>query len=119
MDLSQLRLTPPSPKDMEQLRALTELRDQTASGAHGSTLNSLAREAQGSAAEGGAQRLAHNPIRVKARVFIRIRVSPSGLWAFSPVFEVEWPRPADWGRDPVNAGDEEWTSRYVHLPILS
>lgn len=44
--------------------------------------------------------------RETSSAFLRVRVLPSGPWACSPLFDVVWPRPADWGRGPTTAGEK-------------
>lgn len=92
---------------MDCSRALSELRNQTdrrASGTHARTDCSVAVE--GALADAHADdRRALGRNTTNKRLFLRVRVLPSGPFAFTPIFQVKWPRPADWGRDRSKAGE--------------
>ncbi|CAM9315535.1 unnamed protein product [Ectocarpus fasciculatus] len=94
---SELHFTPPSSSTLERWRNVTELHQRTEFesdvGANSPTGHLLAAGAR--AAEICA--------------FLRVRVLPSGSWGFCRTFPLKLPKPADWGRDPLNAGT-------IHLP---
>ncbi|CAN0404178.1 unnamed protein product, partial [Ectocarpus sp. 13 AM-2016] len=41
----------------------------------------------------------------KTCAFLRVRVLPSGPWGFCRTFALKLPQLADWGRDPLHAGE--------------
>lgn len=91
---TKLRLTPPSPADLEHWRSLTELRERTdpeAVGANSPTAHAVTGNATSA---------------VPTSAFLRVRILPSGPWEFSRTFPLKLPRPADWGRDPSSAGEQ-------------
>jgi len=92
---SRLRISPPRPGDLEHWRDLTELRELTRSEAAGSK-GSRAHAAPSWDTPGTA---------TSTTAFLRWRVLPAGPWEFSRTFPLRFPRPADWGRDPVGAGE--------------
>lgn len=75
---------------MDRLRALAVLRDST------------------DQPVGVGQGDNHRACGSIVSAFLRVRVLPSGPWAFSSVFDVKWPRPVDWGRLSSEAG--EWAA---------
>lgn len=96
---SRLRLSSPSPGDLDRWQRLTELRKLT--------------RPEAADADTKAPR-AHSPpsgdvnapgAAPTTTAFLRWRVLPAGPWEFSRTFPLRFPRPADWGRDPSGAGE--------------
>lgn len=54
----------------------------------------------------------------RRRVFLRLRVLPSGPWAFTPIFQMNWPRD-DWTTICPNAGEGETKSAHSFFVIAA
>lgn len=93
---SELRVEPPSPRQLERMRVSADLRNTDGSSrrqtfgrsAFGTFLTPIDGNANGS------------------QLALRVRVLPSGAWVFSPTFGVRWPGPVDWGAAPTTAGKD-------------
>lgn len=90
---SELHFTPPSPSTLERWRSFTELHQRTEFESHVEVKSPTGHPVAASARA------------AKTSAFLRVRVLPSGPWGFCRTFPLKLPQPADWGRDPLHAGE--------------
>lgn len=97
----QLRLAPPSSREIDRLKVLTELRERTEQSAAAQCSRAAYRFPLGDCSEDSGIRVHREPSNA-SNVFLRVRILPSGPWAFTRVFRMPHPRPADYA---TNAGE--------------
>lgn len=102
---SELCLEPPSRKHLGKLCALADLRARTQT--RGAAFSPQVHVQSGRDGNNPAETLASSDRNGDNSVdaFLRYRVLPAGPWECSPLFGVWWPRPCDWGRAPMSAGE--------------